>query len=333
MIIKPHRVPVYIHKLEALLRRLPHTHSMRKRVEEILAKQIAGYRGELGIDYPLSFLPEKDYYILHDIRLFDGSHYFQLDTLIISPKFILIVEVKNISGKLFFDSDFKQLIRTVDEKEEPFPDPILQVERQSYQLLKWLRLHKYNYIPIEPIVVVSSTRAILRTSPDNQEIFDKVLLNSRLPAKIEKLSKMHQKEYYRPNIIQKLSKKILSEHTPLERNILLQFEITEREIVKGVQCPNCVISIMQRARGKWVCPACELLSKDAHISALEDYMLLFAPTINNKQLRHFLNLSSSAVSRNLLQALNLPFTGNNKSRCYNLSSLQKKHPPTKRMQK
>ncbi len=125
----------------------------------------------------------------------------------------------------------------------------------------------------------------------------------------------------------------MKDHTPLEKNILLHFEIAEKKIIKGVQCPKCSLTIMQRLRGKWVCPSCHLISKDAHINSLEDYTLLFSPTINNKQLRHFLNLSSAAVSRNLLQSMNLKYTGNKKSRTYNLSSFQKKHPQNQRVQK
>lgn len=30
---------------------------------------MAGYKGEAAIDYPLSLLPEKSYYVLYDMRL------------------------------------------------------------------------------------------------------------------------------------------------------------------------------------------------------------------------------------------------------------------------
>lgn len=83
---------------------------------------MAGYRGEQSLDYYLGFL--TNYFILHDLRLPDRDHHFQLDTLLISPYFILILEVKNISGTLIFDDHFKQLIRVTPEKEEGFgPDP------------------------------------------------------------------------------------------------------------------------------------------------------------------------------------------------------------------
>ncbi|MDQ7861687.1 nuclease-related domain-containing protein [Peribacillus frigoritolerans] len=58
----------------------------------------------------------KSYYIFHDLRLQDQSRFFQLDTLLISKKYALIIEVKNIAGAIYFDPHFNQLIRTIEGK-------------------------------------------------------------------------------------------------------------------------------------------------------------------------------------------------------------------------
>lgn len=100
MIVKERRMPIYLRQLEALLRRLPVHHPKRNIIAENIAKYKAGYKGERAVDYSLSFLPEQDYSILHDIRLFDQNHYFQIDTIIISPRFLLFLEIKNIVGTL-----------------------------------------------------------------------------------------------------------------------------------------------------------------------------------------------------------------------------------------
>ncbi|SFE88656.1 nuclease-related domain-containing protein [Alteribacillus iranensis] len=104
MIIKPRKVPLHLRKLRALERRLPHSHPKRPEIERDTAKWSAGYKGEQSIDDPLTFLPPHDFRILHDLHLYDGSHYFQIDTLIISSCFLLIIEVINISGTLIFDT-------------------------------------------------------------------------------------------------------------------------------------------------------------------------------------------------------------------------------------
>jgi Nuclease-related domain len=138
MIVKKRERPVLIDQLEALLRRLPNEHPKRRQILEEYNKVMRGYRGELSLNYPLSFLLEDQYYILHDVRLFDGIHYFQMDTLIASKKFFLIIEVKNIAGTLTFNTEFPQIIRSTEEKEEAFPDPVNQVIRHRLQLENWL---------------------------------------------------------------------------------------------------------------------------------------------------------------------------------------------------
>ncbi|MDM5340322.1 nuclease-related domain-containing protein [Fictibacillus enclensis] len=160
--MKNRKLPVHIRKLEALLRRLPTEHVKRREIEEQLARRMAGYRGEQSLDYYLGFL--TNYFILHDLRLPDRDHHFQLDTLLISPYFILILEVKNISGTLIFDDHFKQLIRVTPEKEEGFPDPILQVERHRDQLSGWLSGQKLEKVPIETLVVISYPNTVIKNT-------------------------------------------------------------------------------------------------------------------------------------------------------------------------
>ncbi|HZG72957.1 MAG TPA: nuclease-related domain-containing protein [Chondromyces sp.] len=100
MIIKERKKSIYLRQLEALVRRVPRGHGKREEILLMAKKAGKGYRGEQAIDYPLSFLSEDKYFILHDVRLLGGHHYFQLDTLILSEYFIVILEVKNISGIL-----------------------------------------------------------------------------------------------------------------------------------------------------------------------------------------------------------------------------------------
>lgn len=103
MIVKKRKVPLAIRKLRALTYRLPPNHPKLPLIMNDLKKREAGYKGECSIDFPLSFLEPKSYFIFHDLRLQDQSRFFQLDTLLISKKFALIIEVKNMAGSLYFD--------------------------------------------------------------------------------------------------------------------------------------------------------------------------------------------------------------------------------------
>ncbi|MFE5428411.1 nuclease-related domain-containing protein [Peribacillus simplex] len=137
MIVKERKVPLSILKLRALAHRLPQSHPKIPSIMNELKKREAGFKGESAIDFPLSFLEPKNYFIFHDLRLQDQSRFFQMDTLLVSKKFALIIEVKNIAGSIYFDPHFNQLIRKKEGKETAFPDPIIQVSRQESQLKNW----------------------------------------------------------------------------------------------------------------------------------------------------------------------------------------------------
>ena len=148
MIIKERGVPLSIRTLEALGRRISPNHPSFQLIKSDLTKRKAGLRGEQSLDYYLNEPALDHYSIFHDIRLSVHGHPFQIDTLMLTNQFVLILEVKNISGTLHFDQKFNQLIRTTsDGREEGFPDPFSQVS----QLAKTTsRLASHRKIPPHP---------------------------------------------------------------------------------------------------------------------------------------------------------------------------------------
>lgn len=319
MIIKKRKIPRSILKLQALLRRLASRHSQLPLIIEDLKKKAAGYKGERSLDFPLGFIEQKNFNILHDLRLEDQSRYFQIDTLLLTRKMCLIIEVKNIAGIIYFDPIFKQLIRTKDGKETAFPYPITQLERQELQLKEWFRKNRLQEIPIFSLVVISNPQTIIRTSPENLNLTHKVIHRDYLPTKINQIENSIDVQVLQEKELKKLSKLLLKHHTEADFPILEQYKIMKDEILKGVICLNCNHIPMVRVKGNWYCPHCKSKSKDAHIQALKDYQLLFGSTITNSELRDFLQIHSSDVATRLLRSMNLISTGNNKNRVYTLS--------------
>ncbi|MCQ6264668.1 NERD domain-containing protein [Fictibacillus sp. WQ 8-8] len=318
MIVKERKVPISVRKLEALLRRLPPDHRKRPDISDQLARRMAGYRGELAIDYHLGYLLKKDYLIFNDLRLTVGERFFQIDTLILSPHYFLILEVKNISGTLVFDHNYKQLIRVSGEKEEGFADPVLQVERHRVQLQDWLSAQKLPQVPIEMLVVMSNPNTVIKNTLLNLDpsTSKRVIHGANLPLKIKIYEKMHAKELLNPQQIKKLSRKLVNSHTPSDPQILQQFQIPKEEILTGVECPECSALPMVRLHAKWVCTWCGSFSKDAHFAAITDYKLLIGLSVSNSELRSFLHLSSVSVSSRILQSMNLSYTGTYRNRNY-----------------
>lgn len=314
LIIKNRSIPIRIRQNEALIRRIPAAHPQRSMIEGDLAKRKAGYRGEQSLDYYLSHLPAKEFTILHDLRLYNGSTYFQIDTLILSPYFALIIEVKNILGTLLFDETFNQLIRTKNEKEEGFPNPLTQAKRQRTQLKAWLIQHLATDIPIEFLIGISSPSTILKTSAKYSRVPFRVIHLESLIERVNGLKQNYRKEAITSRQVKKISNALVKNHVPGFVNVLEHYNISSQEIITGVQCPNCMCFSMRRIHGDWLCPQCGCKDKKAHLPAIQDYLLLIRPTISNKQARTFLHLASMDTASRLLSAM--PSSGTKKGRIY-----------------
>ncbi len=120
--------------LEALVQRLPISHSKYTLSCEHLRCLQAGCAGEQFVDAKwLELDLPFPHYFLHDFQTmndFGSTH--QMDTIFLCPHFLLILEIKNITGKLSYDASFAQLIRTIaDDTVEGMTDPFLQLKRSE----------------------------------------------------------------------------------------------------------------------------------------------------------------------------------------------------------
>lgn len=323
MIVKKRKIPLYLQQLEALCSRTPKSHPKFQIISDRYAREKAGYHGEKALDFHLSFLPEEKYHIFHNLRLYDGKNYFQMDSLILSTRFILILEVKNYKGTLVFDPEFNQMIRILDGVEEGYQDPIVQVERQTLQLKIWLNSHHFPNIPIESLVIISNPSTIIKALSKPHLVSQTVLHSASLPTKIRKFEKQRNEETLTPKEVKRLSRHLIKKHESFIVNILQHYQLTPNDILKGVQCPLCHYLSMNRISGSWYCPSCKTTSKEAHYTALRDYVLLLGNTITNQEIRTFLRISSSSIASKILVTMNLSYTGERKARRYDLTELLK----------
>jgi ribosomal protein L37AE/L43A len=306
------------HKLlqtEALLQRLqPLDHPKRPLIEQDFKKRKAGYAGERSVDYHLSFLTDKKYMIFNDLSLPMEPHDFQIDSLLVTPYYLLPIEIKNISGILTIDPEFDQLSKEFNGIETGYQDPITQVNRQKLLLQKWFLNNKLPCPPIEFLVVFSHPSTILKMAPGHKRIppYDKIIHAQNIVREISKLNTQYTREVIN---IKKVKRLLLNQHKPKYSSILTTYQLTETDIIKGVQCEKC-LHIMNRKTGIWQCSNCHHLSETAHHKAIQDYFLLIKPTITNRELRNFLNLSSPRSATLILQSLNLKTEGSTKGTVY-----------------
>ncbi|MGM8364797.1 nuclease-related domain-containing protein [Virgibacillus sp. W0181] len=320
MIVIPRTKPHIILAYEALFRRLKKSHQNNEHLRNEYARFYAGFIGEKRVDYKLSLYPNNDLYLFYGLRLKHSEHYFQIDTLILTPSFICIVEIKNLKGTVIYDSLQKQLIQQVDGKEIGFSDPVLQAETQKWNLNNWLQQFDIN-LPIETIVVSSHPSSIIKHVHNNPSYYNKFIHFDNLPTQLnERKKQFSQKKLNKPSI-DRLIDLIIQHNDPLYADLLAKYQITANHLMQGIVCENCGFYPMRRLFRKWGCPKCNYSDKHSHKQLLFDFFLLYKDTITNLEYRELLQISSPHTAYNLLKPMNLHTTGENKGRKYYAPSL------------
>ncbi|TYS69054.1 NERD domain-containing protein [Sutcliffiella horikoshii] len=321
MIKKPREKSVRLLTLEAAMRRVPLEHPQYKQIEKEHARLHYGFVGEKALDYYLTFLPNKNSQLLHGLRIEDPlNRFFQMDTLLITPAYCLILDSKYISGTLEFDETTNQLIRHRGEEKEKFGDPLSQVERQRYQLSLWLDKNNFPPLPIASQIVLTHSNATLTKATPS--LMKKVTFHTNLPNKLQTIDNFKYPPLLDKSNFRKIAKVLIKKHTPDEFSLLKYYGIPYHELKKGVVCPGCAYLPMLQKQGNWICRNCGLYSKTAHIENLMDYKLLVGNMITNRIIRDFLLLPSPSVANYLLNSLELPVQGTNKGRKYLLTQFK-----------
>jgi hypothetical protein len=317
MILKERPVPIQLLQREALLRRLDTRFYRYKEIEKDLINWKTGYAGEKNTDYYLSYLPEDQFGIINDLRL-KNQNTFQMDTILLSLMFGLVLEIKNIVGTLFFDQHTQSVTRIYKDIEEGITNPLIQARRHRNQLLHWMINHRLPPIPLEYLVVISRNSTILKTNPGNEHIFKNIIYAECLEEKISQLAAKYQTPALKSKSYNKLTQLLLAEHIPSYPEILKMYGIGRTEIVPGVQCPTCKRIPMLRVSASWFCPSCETYSKDAHFPTVRDYFLLLNEKMTLKQFQEFLLIEKRGVAKGLLHTLHLQVSGSGRTTQYYL---------------
>ncbi len=321
MIVKEAAESIKIRKLKLIMKRFPLNHPVRNEIEVELIKSVTGYNGEKSLDFHMNLLPNDETFIFHDLRLPFGSAHFQIDILILTTAFFLILEVKNMSGTLIFDQEFYQLIRIYKDKEEVFPDPISQVYRQTHLLKEWLKQQKFPNIPIESLVVISNPHTRIKSIPHNMNISRVVTHSANLLARFHGYQHNRKTEFVSKKDLKKLSRLLLKHHSQKNHDIFQQFSISEDDLIKGVACPNCFTLSMIRSRRKWFCLKCGHYDNRAHIDALKEYALLISPAITSHECCEFFQIPSRHVVKHLLNSIELSSSQSGRHKVYHLDEL------------
>jgi hypothetical protein len=315
------------HKLRALKNRLEVTHTQWPKVALECSNEEAGQLGEKSIGFHLDMLSDSKYYIFHYLRLQHGKYYFQMDYFILCASFALILEVKNMGGELRFDGDFNQMTQIKRSTKKRRKNPVLQARLQAKKLKCWLEEQNFPEIPIHYLFVNSNEDTEIISDGENELVNRNSCNSEGLIDKIEQIAKYYTTDILDTKELKKLKKLLLEKHTPENPDILQEFGISPKELIPGVQCPNCKAFSMKYKSTAWYCSKCAHKSKTAFIQAINDYLLLVKPSITNVECRELLNIPSRKVVHRLLNSMELAYSGTNKGRIYYQSSSDIKNGP------
>ncbi|WP_058949494.1 nuclease-related domain-containing protein [Oceanobacillus picturae] len=300
---------------EALFRRLKKEYKDNEVFLQDYGKYYAGYLGEKRVDYTLSNFRDENIYIIKDLRLHNYNHYFQIDTLLITPYNLLILEIKNFRGELRYDSHQKQFTQHLDGKKTVYKDPIQQANTQKRNLAFWLQNFSIS-LPIDTLVISSNPATSIHNIQEDPQIYNQLIHSESLHFHLDRIFEEYNEKRINQFEQNKLYKLLHSHHTPHTPKLLEKYQIPLDFLITGVPCPNCTDSKMQRKKYKWLCPNCNHISPSAHKQVILDYFLLFESTITNKDCRKLLGISSSKTAYLLLKHLKLEQTGKNSARKY-----------------
>lgn len=289
MIIKKRGIPGAFAGLASLVSRISESDEMFKRIKSDYKNSRAGFAGELKVDNYLKELELKmPYYVLQNLNIKVGKKEVQIDTLLIHPNFILVIEIKNMRGEFYFDPVNKYFYRLNDEgKKEGMRNPEAQLSRSTTIINSFLRNIGVEMSANGLIVFVSRAGIVMQAS----ENWKTIPIDS-LVEYIEFLES-RTKRVIANEICKRLAFELLTEDR-LEKpfSIVDYYNISVDKVKKGVRCPKCDYIPMLRKHSRWCCGKCGKESRDAHLNTLQEYRLLFGPEITSRSAIEFMQHDS-----------------------------------------
>ena len=251
----------------------------------------AGLVGELLVDREMDeLLINEDYFLFQNYEAkTNAQKTIQIDTLYISRKFILTLEVKNIAGRVRFDQMQHQFIRTKDSGEiSGFTNPINQVIRHQQWLQQQLYLIKLQ-MPIISAVIFTNPSTIISSPPSHIPVFHLNGLRYEFPK-----WNASYKEHITDFQLQKLKSHLL--HQYFRRPFYMP--IDNEAIQKNVLCPSCQKSLTFNR--DFQCNSCQI-STNFVDEVLNEYRVIWGSSISVKELKNYFLFNSSKSAYRFLK--------------------------------
>lgn len=300
-------------ELEVLLRRLPKRHAQYGQVEKDHYVEVAGQAGEERFDhYYARSQVTFPHLMLHNVRL-SSFRAFQMDSVMITQWGIYVFEVKNMNGRMLFNSHPVQMLQMKEDGTViGRKSPLEQMAENEWLLEEWLREREILF-PLRSVLVLSYSKQIAENVPATQPI----LFSHQLPRFLHTLPV--EKAIFNLDEMKALADMMIASLVhftpkPICENARYPIEVMRR----GVWCAACDRIGMVRQYGNWCCPGCGVLDKNAHVRTIRDWFLLTGEPMTNRLGREILCVDDRRLVTRLLGGMDLNKNGSFKDSSYRL---------------
>ncbi|WP_342528090.1 nuclease-related domain-containing protein [Chryseomicrobium sp. FSL W7-1435] len=282
---------------------------------KLYATSKAGYDGEVKIDRILENIPLPALHsIIPDFHTQSkfGS-YFQFDSLIITNRYILHLEIKNIRGNIEFQENPAHLIRTYEGVQEKLDCPIHQLARNS----KALEIISNNFevkLPIYSAIVFSHSNAKIASYPQST----KILYKNQIDFFIEKLNSL-------PELCEKGQlQKIIRTFHALNKNfkelpLSSRYSFDATKLAKGMFCLECEDQLHINSNSRIF--NCTVCGNEQHSIVSDTIISMFrivSPQLKRSEIQEFLNYGCKDTILRALKKLQCTKSGSGKLTNYSL---------------
>lgn len=305
MLIKiTRKEPNLLVALPRLIARLPQNYPRKDELNlsQQLYKIQAGFSGETKVDRYLELLElPKSSIVLTNVHLaLSPGHSFQIDTLVLTKQFILLLEIKNMTGNLYFETDPHQLRSIKTNGEEVITEcPITQLEVAKENLRIWLANQGIN-MDIDGQIILANRNSTVKVAPKNAPILYLKRLSLYLREKLQGPTKYNLAE------LKKMSEVIESNRLDYNPYPLCDYyNISPHLLKRGQLCSQCNSSMVYQNHKLQFCQNCQLSVLNNYREAIQDWFILINSTMSNRQCRSFLQLKNKDDAYYALKSINL----------------------------
>lgn len=302
--------------LKQLSLRIPESNVNEKAYfTKLYATAKAGHDGELKIDRILENIPfPKLHSIIPDFHTQSKfGNYFQFDTLVITNRYILHLEIKNIRGEIEFQENPAHIIRTFEGVQEKLACPIHQLTRNK-RAIENILTNIESRLPIYSAIVFSHPNAKIASFPQST----KILYKNQVDFYIEKLNDL-------PELCDREQfQKVVRSFNALNKNfkelpLCNRYSFDPNKLIKGIFCLECEQQLQTMKNDRmFSCTVCQKVGLSILNDTIISMFRIVGSQLKRKEIQEFLGYGCRDTILRALTKLNCTKSGSGKSTYYSL---------------